>query len=231
MDELKALPQHITQHLADHVALYLADPEKAHLWDASVIGLSGTIKTLLLRTKGRKSGEIRHVTLQYFALDGVYVVVGSRGGTAEHPAWFLNLVAEPACEIQVGGPHAHARARVAAGPERVRLWQQVSSEQPVYQRYQARTKREIPVIVLEPVPDMAGSQPPQQQPRTAPVTLGGANAQNIVRHWPKVMAHLARQLLRRAKSGSLASLRAASGGPGDTFAGWPRGIIFEGTTA
>ncbi len=166
MDEMKTLPSDIEKHLAAHLALYKTDPERAHIWDSSVIGVPGPVRTLMLRTKGRKSGEDRYVTLQYFTPEGAYVVVGSKGGVAEHPAWFLNLLAEPACEIQVAAMHAHARARVAEGDERARLWEAVSSEQRAYRAYQARTTRQIPIIVLEIKANDAGGPP-------APKPTGG----------------------------------------------------------
>ena len=149
MDKAKTLPEEVQKHLAAHIELYRRDPEAAHIWDSSVIGVPGPVRTLLLQTKGRKSGEPRYVTLQYFRPDDLYVIVGSKGGVADHPIWFLNLLADPSCEIQVASFHAHARARVAEGEERARLWEIVSEEQPQYKRYQRRTSREIPVIVLE----------------------------------------------------------------------------------
>src|SRR5690606_18986555 len=100
VDRMKRLPAEVEKHLAAHVALYRSDPERAHMWDSSVIGVPGPVRALLLRTKGRKSGDDRYVTLQYFRPHGLYVVVGSKGGVAEHPAWFLNLQADPHCDIQ-----------------------------------------------------------------------------------------------------------------------------------
>jgi deazaflavin-dependent oxidoreductase (nitroreductase family) len=152
MEEKTRLSTNVVQILAEHVALYRRDPEKAHWWDTAAIGLkTGVVQTLLLRTKGRKSGEDRYVTLQYFRPKGLYVVVGSKGGVAEHPVWFLNLLAEPRCHVQVGKLGFDAVARVAEGAERDALWPIVSEEQPNYKHYAKRTSRIIPVVILDPL--------------------------------------------------------------------------------
>jgi deazaflavin-dependent oxidoreductase (nitroreductase family) len=150
MSQAQKLPNAVERKIAEHIQLYLTDPEAAHVWDPAVIGVrGGPVRTLLLRTRGRKSGEARHVALQYFRPDGLYVVVASRGGMPAHPAWYLNLLEAPECEIQVAGLHARAVARTAQGEERKALWDIVSSEQPAYRHYQTKTEREIPVVVLD----------------------------------------------------------------------------------
>lgn len=74
--------------------------------------------------------------------------MGSRSGRDEHPAWYLNLRDHPDCEIRVASLHMKARAEELQGEERARAWAKVTREQPIYQTYQARTEREIPVIRL-----------------------------------------------------------------------------------
>jgi deazaflavin-dependent oxidoreductase (nitroreductase family) len=134
-----------------HIALYRRDPEKAHMWDSSPGGGPGLLPTLLLTTTGRKSGKPRDVPLIYGEADGKHVVVASRGGTPTHPVWFLNLEANPECEIQVSTKHLRVRARVAEGEERERLWRQMASIYPPYDDYQQSAgERTIPVVVLEP---------------------------------------------------------------------------------
>jgi len=134
-----------------HIELYRRDPEKARLWDSTPGGGPGVLPTLLLTTTGRKSGEPRAVPLIYGESDGRYVVVASRGGTPTHPVWFLNLEARPECELQVGAKHVRARARVARGAERERLWKQMAAIYPPYDAYQKNAgARTIPVVVLEP---------------------------------------------------------------------------------
>ena len=148
-DEFSRLPANAVRQIADHIALYRRDPEKAHMWDSSVIGIPGPVATLLLRTTGRRSGQHRFAALQYFRSEGHFIVVGSKGGMPTHPAWFMNLQDCPDCEIQAGSLKATARARIAEGAERKRLWDAVTKEQPEYLKYERRTDREIPVVVFE----------------------------------------------------------------------------------
>ena len=137
--------------IQQHIELYRRDPEKAHLWDSTQAGGPGVLPTLLLTTRGRKTGQPRDLPLIYGESGSSYVVIASRGGTPTHPDWFLNLEANPECELQVGRRHVRARARVAEGPERERLWRQMAGIYPPYDAYQERASaRTIPVVVLEP---------------------------------------------------------------------------------
>ena len=136
--------------IAEHIKLYQTDPEKAHDWDSSTLGGPGVLPTLLLTTKGRKSGEPRPLPLIYGAIDDVYVVIASKGGMPNHPLWFLNLEAEPHCELRVGAKRVSARARVAEGEERERLWKRMAEIYPPYLDYLKATERTIPVVVLDP---------------------------------------------------------------------------------
>ena len=137
--------------IAEHIRLYQSDPEKAHLWDSRPVGGPGLLPTLLLTTRGRKSGQPRPLPLIYGSAGRSYVVIASKGGMPEHPLWFRNLEAEPVCELQVGAKHLRARARVAEGAERERLWTQMAELYPPYLAYQKATQRRIPVVVLDPV--------------------------------------------------------------------------------
>ena len=138
--------------IAEHIQLYRTDPEKAHMWDSADAGGSGLLPTLLLTTKGRKSGEPRAHPLIYGTVGDSYVVIASKGGMPKHPLWYLNLEAEPKCELQVGAKRTSARARFAEGEERDRLWKQMAGIYPPYDDYQKNaTERTIPVVVLDPV--------------------------------------------------------------------------------
>jgi deazaflavin-dependent oxidoreductase (nitroreductase family) len=138
--------------IAEHIALYRSDPEKAHLWDSAPLGGPGPIPTLLLTTTGRKSGKPRSLPLIYGEAGGSYVVIASKGGLPNHPVWFLNLEASVDCQLMVGPKAVSARARVAEGEERERLWRQLAEIYPPYDEYQERAgARTIPVVVLEPV--------------------------------------------------------------------------------
>ena len=153
MNDFSDIPDDINAHISAHIKQYLQDPERAHLWDSSVLGVPGPVTTLLLTTRGRRSGKIRHAPLLYVDNDGSYLIVGSKGGLPTHPLWYLNLEADPVCEIRVGRLHTRARARTLTGEERERLWQKVTARHPVFEKYQARAPRRIPLILLEPIED------------------------------------------------------------------------------
>lgn len=144
------VPAGLPKWIANHVELYLNDPEKAHMWDASLGGGTGMIPTLLLIMTGRKSGETKMLPLIYKKVDDNYVIIASKGGAPSHPAWYLNIMANPDCEIRVGAASFKVRARGAQGAERERLWDELVEIYAPYTDYQARTDRQIPVVVLEP---------------------------------------------------------------------------------
>lgn len=106
-------------------------------------------KTLILTTRGRRSGLERQAPLIYQPYDGGYVLVASKGGAPEHPSWYENLVADPHVKVQVGAERFDAIARTAEGEERERLWPLMTEAWPSYDDYQRKTDREIPVVVLE----------------------------------------------------------------------------------
>ena len=136
--------------IAEHIKLYRSDPEKARLWDSTPLGGPGILPTLLLTTRGRKSGEPRALPLIYGTSGDSYVIIASKGGMPKHPLWYLNLEADPACELMVGAKQLNARARVAEGDERKRLWEQMAELYPPYNDYQKATERTIPLVVLDP---------------------------------------------------------------------------------
>ena len=109
-------------------------------------------KILLLTTKGRSTGEPRTAPLIYENDGDRYVIVASKGGAPQHPGWYRNLSKDPEVEVQVKDEVFPARARTAEGGERDRLWRLAAEQWPDYDRYQKRTDREIPVVVLERSP-------------------------------------------------------------------------------
>jgi deazaflavin-dependent oxidoreductase (nitroreductase family) len=148
--KLDDLPERVKRELDAHLALYLKDPEAAHMWDPIVIGVpGGPVQTLLLTYTGRKSGKTLSTALQYYKLGKQTAIVASKGGTVEHPSWYLNLLTNPECMVQIGTLRAPARARTVEGEERARWWASISKEQPVQLQYQARTPRLIPIVVLD----------------------------------------------------------------------------------
>ena len=120
------------------------------------IGWSASgMPVLELTTIGRKSGLPRSVMLTSPVQEGsTFVVVASRGGDEQHPAWFLNLKDNPDVEVARNGePKQKMHARVATPEERARLWPLVTSEHKNYAGYQTKTSREIPLVLLEPAPE------------------------------------------------------------------------------
>jgi len=103
---------------------------------------------LLLTTVGRRSGRPRTVPLTYFEDGEALVVVASFGGRPHNPAWFENLLANAEVEVQIGRRVARMRARRATAEERARLWPGIVATYAGYEKYQARTRREIPLAVL-----------------------------------------------------------------------------------
>jgi deazaflavin-dependent oxidoreductase (nitroreductase family) len=133
-----------TASVSRHIAEYVETAgRKGHRWSG--------VDTLLLITKGRRTGKLRRTALIYGVDGSNYVVVGSRGGHRNHPAWYLNLVANPQVRIQVGSDHFEGVARTAADGERLRLWEKMSAIWPQYDDYQKKTDRDIPIVVIEPV--------------------------------------------------------------------------------
>lgn len=145
-DPQPQVPGWIRRHLEE----YARDPENARLFDASAVGGREDTPTLLLTTRGRRTGRILTMPLIYGESGGAYVVIASKGGAPAHPGWFHNLTAEPNVDIQVGAEKLAVTARVAEGEERARLWEQMAEIYPPYLEYQEKTDRVIPVVVLEP---------------------------------------------------------------------------------
>lgn len=106
------------------------------------------VPVLLLTTTGRKSGKRRTTPLLYVEEGDRYVVIASAGGAPSHPAWYLNLRSNPAATIQVGGRKLAVTAETAGPEERAGLWPKLTRMWPQYDDYQAKTRREIPVVVL-----------------------------------------------------------------------------------
>jgi deazaflavin-dependent oxidoreductase (nitroreductase family) len=111
---------------------------------------AGRLTFLLLEHTGRRSGR-RYLAPLLYVEDGErLVVVGSNAGDDRDPAWWQNLKARPEASVQVGARRLAVRARAAVGEERARIWRRLLEGWPQYARYQERTAREIPIVVLEP---------------------------------------------------------------------------------
>ena len=150
MSEIE-LPEGLPELIRSHLKLYLeTDGREGHMWQAP--GLD-PLPTLLLTTQGRRSGRSRILPLIYGKRGDDYVVVASRGGAPTHPAWYLNLAAEPEVGVQVARDKFRARARTTHGDERSSLWEMMAQIYAPYTEYQTRAgSREIPVVVLDRLP-------------------------------------------------------------------------------
>jgi deazaflavin-dependent oxidoreductase (nitroreductase family) len=127
---------------AEHIARYRAtDGKEGHDWQGT--------QTLILTTTGRKSGDQRDAALIYEPHGEAYAIVASKGGADAPPAWYLNLEANPAVEVQIWGDRFEAKARTASPAEKAEIWPTMTSEWPAYDEYQKKTDREIPVVLLE----------------------------------------------------------------------------------
>jgi F420H(2)-dependent quinone reductase len=113
-----------------------------------VMSKMGAAPILLLTTTGRKSGRRRTAPLLYLKDDGSLVLVASLGGAPKHPAWFLNLEANPRVTVQIGSQRSNATTRRASAEEKARLWPRLVEMYPQYADYQKRTTREIPVVIV-----------------------------------------------------------------------------------
>ena len=111
--------------------------------------IPGLPPMLLLDHVGAKSGVKRTAPLLYIRDGDDVVIVASKGGFPKHPAWFHNLRANPDTTVQIGSERRAVRARIATPQERERLWPKAVAAYHDYARYQQRTDREIPLVILE----------------------------------------------------------------------------------
>jgi deazaflavin-dependent oxidoreductase (nitroreductase family) len=128
---------------AEHVQRYVeTDGEEGYAWH------NGTT-ILILTTTGRRTGQRRSTPLIFRPYGDSYLVVASKGGTPTSPEWYLNLQADPQVQVQIKGETFAARARTAGPEEKPAMWRHMTEVWPDYDAYQAKTEREIPIVVLE----------------------------------------------------------------------------------
>ncbi len=110
----------------------------------------GKLPVLLLNTTGRKSGKRRTVPLLYVEDAGGYVVLASYGGQPSAPGWYHNLMADGAATVEIGAELIPVRAELVEGEDRERLWRLAAAGYAAYDKYRAKTARDIPVVALRP---------------------------------------------------------------------------------
>jgi len=128
--------------------------KQAERYEATNGEQAGTLQgrpVIVLTSVGAKTGKLRKTALMRVEHDGIYAVVASLGGAARNPVWYHNLKANPHVELQDGPTKRDYMAREVTGEEKAVWWQRAVEAYPSYANYQARTKRQIPVFVLDPV--------------------------------------------------------------------------------
>jgi deazaflavin-dependent oxidoreductase (nitroreductase family) len=137
--------------IANHRKQYQTDPATGHMWDAKRPGSTGPVPTLLLTTRGRRSGDESIMPLIYGRTGDDYVVIASKGGAPRHPGWYHNLMAQNEVTVQVIDDIFQARTRVAKDEEREVIWTKMVEIYLPYADYQEKTERQIPVVILEKI--------------------------------------------------------------------------------
>ncbi len=117
-----------------------------------LLGKIGGLGVLLLTTRGRRTGKVRTIPLLYVDDAGDYVLIASNGGAELHPAWYLNLQAQPDATVEIDGRKVPVRASDVIDPgDRERLWKRANEGYSGYDGYATKTDRTIPVVRLHPI--------------------------------------------------------------------------------
>ena len=111
----------------------------------------GGAPLVLLTYQGRKTGQWRRTCLIGAEYEGSYLLVASKGGAADHPLWYPNLVENPTAWLQVGPDYFAVTARTATPAEKPERWDYMVSLYPEYADYQTKTDRDIPIVILDPI--------------------------------------------------------------------------------
>ena len=130
--------------------------DQVELYESSG-GTEGTdlrgMPVIILTSTGASSGKLRKTPLMRVEHEGSYAAVGSQGGAPTDPAWVRNLIVSPQVELQDGPILRDMVARQVTGEEKKAWWQRAVDAFPPYREYQMKTRREIPVFVIEPTSD------------------------------------------------------------------------------
>jgi deazaflavin-dependent oxidoreductase (nitroreductase family) len=135
----------------EHLRRYLSSGgAEGHFYDFEPINGEGYQPTCLVKHVGRKSGRTLVTPLIYGMVEGEIVIVASKGGAPEHPAWYLNIAASSTLEVQVATQAFRATWREPEPSERQRVWDQMVAIYPPYAEYQQATERLIPLVMMKP---------------------------------------------------------------------------------
>jgi deazaflavin-dependent oxidoreductase (nitroreductase family) len=145
-----------TDFMTEHRAMYLrSGGAEGHIMDITAVGGHPFTTHCLIRYTGRKSGKVFITPLIYGDIGGEVVIVASKGGADEHPAWYLNIRDSDQVEFQVATQAFRGTWRSPEGAERDKVWAFMVEVFPSYARYQASTQRRIPLVMMtpaEPIP-------------------------------------------------------------------------------
>jgi deazaflavin-dependent oxidoreductase (nitroreductase family) len=128
--------------------------KQAELYEATNGEQGGHLRgrpVIVLTSVGARTGKLRKTALMRVEHEGVYAVVASMGGAPKHPVWYHNLKTNSHVELQDGSTRRDYTAREVTGDEKAVWWERAVETWPDYATYQARTDRQIPVFVLEPI--------------------------------------------------------------------------------
>jgi deazaflavin-dependent oxidoreductase (nitroreductase family) len=132
--------------------------KQAEAYEASEGARSADLRgrpIIVLTSVGAKTGKLRKTALMRVEHGGLYAVVASKGGAATNPVWYHNLTHNPHVELQDGAVKRYFEAREVGGDQKATWWDRAVEVWPDYANYQKKTRRQIPVFVLEPIEDKA----------------------------------------------------------------------------
>lgn len=152
MADVSEFIQGMKSYFAEHLRMYLeSNGAEGHLVDATEAGGHKDTTAMVLKTIGRRSGNALLVPIFYDKYGDDFVIVASKAGSDSNPAWFLNLQDMPDVTFQVADTRYRASWRIATDAERAPIWKQLVAFYPPYGEYQAKTDRQIPVVLMTPI--------------------------------------------------------------------------------
>jgi deazaflavin-dependent oxidoreductase (nitroreductase family) len=178
------------RHFSDRfMATVLRLFSKIHIiiyhWTGGIIGghIFGN-QILLLTSTGQKTGQPRTTPVAYLTEGDAMIIVGGAAGAAKHPAWWLNLESHPEAQVQVGRRRLRVSATRALLEEQERLWARYPAQHALFESMQKRVSREIPIVILRPMSESAGSPLAHQKllKRTTAHKPPGARASSRAAH-------------------------------------------------
>jgi deazaflavin-dependent oxidoreductase (nitroreductase family) len=141
--------------VSEHREMYLASGgAEGHIMDLTPVGGLTFGAHCLIKYRGRKSGKVFIAPLCYGVIGGEVVICASKGGADTHPAWYLNLIADPAVDFQIATQAWHASWREPEGAERARIWDFMVDCFPFYANYQKSTSRVIPLVMMKGIAEI-----------------------------------------------------------------------------